>query len=198
MQKRSAETQEHILLAAQTLFARSGYDGTGVAEICQAAGVSKGAFYHHFPSKHAVFMRLLEDWLAGLDAEIQRIYGLASDVPQGLLDLGGIAAEIFQAADQRLPIFLEFWAQASRDPEVWKATIAPYRRYQELFAGIMQVGISQGSLRPIDPDLGGRVILALALGLLLQGLIDPQAAVWGKAGREMMSILLYGLERKTK
>ncbi len=195
MQKRGQETQERILLAAQKLFARSGYEASGVAEICAAAGVSKGAFYHHFPSKHAVFMRLLEDWLAELDTEIQRIYGLASNVPQGLVELGGITSQVFKAADQRLPMFLEFWAQASRNPEIWQVTIAPYRRYLELFAGIVRAGISEGSLRQVEPELGGRVIVALALGLLMQGLFDPQAAEWDTVGRKMMYILLHGLER---
>jgi len=62
MQQRSEETRKHILEAAQRLFSAKGYDATGVAEICQAAGVSKGAFYHHFLTKQAVFLVLLENW----------------------------------------------------------------------------------------------------------------------------------------
>ena len=65
MQTRSQETKNQILGAAYQLFSQSGYDATGVAEICQAAGVSKGAFYYHFPSKQAVFLELMDNWLAG-------------------------------------------------------------------------------------------------------------------------------------
>ena len=67
MQQRSMETRKRILDAAQSLFSQSGYDATGVAEICRAAGVSKGAFYHHFPSKQAIFLELLDGWLSRLD-----------------------------------------------------------------------------------------------------------------------------------
>jgi AcrR family transcriptional regulator len=75
MQHRSAETRSHILEAAQRLFSLNGYDATGLAEICQAAGASKVAFYHHFPTKQAVFLELLENWLKVLDA------GLAASQP---------------------------------------------------------------------------------------------------------------------
>ena len=50
-QSRGEETHNRILDAALEAFARKGYDDTSVAEICQLAGVTKGGFYHHFPSK---------------------------------------------------------------------------------------------------------------------------------------------------
>ena len=50
-QKRGEETRSRILDAAQGCFVQHGYDATGVAEICRSAGLSKGAFYYHFPSK---------------------------------------------------------------------------------------------------------------------------------------------------
>ena len=64
-QRRGEDTRAHILAAAADCFTRAGYDATGVAEICARAGVSKGAFYHHFPGKQAAFMALFEQWLAG-------------------------------------------------------------------------------------------------------------------------------------
>jgi AcrR family transcriptional regulator len=47
--------REAILDAAFPLFLAHGYDGTGMTELLGAAGVSKGAFYHHFASKQAVY-----------------------------------------------------------------------------------------------------------------------------------------------
>lgn len=61
MQTRSEETRARILQAALTLFARLGYEAASVEDICVEAGVSKGAFYHHFPTKQAVFLQLLHD-----------------------------------------------------------------------------------------------------------------------------------------
>ena len=47
----AAETRERLLQAAADVFAERGYDGTRVADIATAAGVSNGALYAHFPSK---------------------------------------------------------------------------------------------------------------------------------------------------
>jgi AcrR family transcriptional regulator len=180
MQARSEETRKKIIDEAERLFSQSGYDATGVAEICQAASISKGAFYHHFPSKHAVFMQLLEKWLVPMDENFQLVHQRAPDVPSALIEMAGLLDKVFLYAGERLPIFLEFWTQAHRDPEIWQITIAPYRRYQEFFAGLIREGIEEGSVRPVNPDATARVLIALALGLLLQSVLDPQGAPWGR------------------
>jgi len=69
-QQRGEETRKRLLDAAQEAFALYGYDGTSVAEICRRTGVTKGAFYHHFPSKQDVFLELLERWLEGVNAQL--------------------------------------------------------------------------------------------------------------------------------
>ncbi len=190
MQKRSKETQSRILQSASDLFSRNGYDATGVAEICQAAGVSKGAFYHHFPTKQSVFVALLEEWLAGLDAQMQVLMAQAGDVPRGLVAMTSITREVFEQARGQLPMFLEFWRESSHDPLVWQATIAPYRRYTDLFAGLIQRGVQEGSLREVNPQSAARVVVALALGLILQGVMDPDGAPWDEVAREGMGMLI--------
>jgi len=193
MQQRSEETKSRIMQTARQLFAQSGYDASGVAEICAAAGVSKGAFYHHFPSKQALFLSLLEEWLAALDTQLTPLLNSLQPVPQGLVQAAGITGLVFQSASGQLPMFLEFWRAASHDPVVWQATIGPFRRYQELFAGIVRKGIAEGSLRPVDPDAAARVIMAQAVGLILQGVIDPQGAAWGEVTQYGIQMLMEGL-----
>jgi AcrR family transcriptional regulator len=195
MQLRSEETRQKISQSALKLFAEKGYDATGVAEICESSDVSKGAFYHHFPSKQAIFLELLKEWLASLDMELGRAMGRSSTVPEGLLAMASEMREVFAAADGRLPLFMEFWQQARRDPLVWKEFISPYRRYQEYFARIVQKGIDEGSLRPLDANAAGQTLVAIAVGIVVQGVIDPKAAAWDEVARGAVELLISGLRR---
>jgi len=195
-QRRGEETRSRILEASAESFARYGYDGTAVAEICRRARVTKGAFYHHFPSKQAVFLELLEQWLVGLDAQLEAARAGAATVPQQFLHMAGLVQLVFQIADGKLPIFLEFWTKAGHSPAIWQATIAPYRKYRAFIARMVEAGITEGTLRPIDAEKAAQVIVSLAVGVLLQGLLDPQGADWGQMAEDGVRMLLEGLERK--
>jgi AcrR family transcriptional regulator len=60
--RRSEHTRRQVLDAALELFSHQGYRATGVKEIAEAAGVSTGNVYHHFPDKEAIFRTLLEEY----------------------------------------------------------------------------------------------------------------------------------------
>jgi AcrR family transcriptional regulator len=195
MQQRSEETHAKIIESAYQQFSRNGYDATSVADICQSAGVSKGAFYHHFPTKQAIFLALLESWLTGLDAGFQIALQETQNVPQAILQMATLAGNVVQSADVRLSIILEFWTQASRDPSIWKTAIAPYRRYQEFFAALIQKGIEEGSFRKeIDPHAAARALVSLAVGLLMQAVFDPQTINWDHEVHHSIDFMLKGLE----
>lgn len=197
LQSRAETTHARLLQVALDLFSRNGYDATGVAEICSAAGVSKGAFYHHFPSKQAVFIALLESWLTALDRDIHAVFLPGEPVAAGLMRMAGILHQVFETASPHLPMALEFWSQARRDPTIWQATIAPYRRYQQTFAGIIARGVEDGSLKPVDPTLAAQLIIGTAVGLLLEGLMDPHATDWGDAAVNSVQLLLEGLSTRS-
>ncbi len=191
MQQRSEVTRRHITEAAIKLFSDRGYDAASVDDICAKARVSKGAFYHHFPSKQDLFLALLNDWLQIVDVAIES----AGDrpAPETFVQMVKTFPRIFETAGGHLPMILEFWLQASRDPKVWKATIAPYRRYQDYMASLIRRGIAEGSFVPVDPDVTARLVLGTAMGLLLQSLMDPKGARWDKVAQASMTTLLNTL-----
>jgi len=55
-------TREKLIEAATETFRRSGFVATTVDDICSAAGVTKGAFFHHFETKESLAVACLENW----------------------------------------------------------------------------------------------------------------------------------------
>lgn len=91
---RTSNARERILSAAQSLLELRGYSALGTAEICKAAGVPKGSFYHFFESKEALALAVLDehwaiqcsDWARILrsDAEpLQRLRQLLEETEAG-------------------------------------------------------------------------------------------------------------------
>jgi TetR/AcrR family transcriptional regulator, transcriptional repressor for nem operon len=88
--------REELLQASFQVIRERGYAATSVDELCAAARVSKGAFFHHFPSKDALAMAALERWSEdsgalfqaapyhGLSDPLERVLGYL-DFRRGLL-----------------------------------------------------------------------------------------------------------------
>ncbi|EWM42258.1 bacterial regulatory s, tetR family protein [Bordetella holmesii 41130] len=58
--------RERILEAAAALFARSGYEGSSIADLACAIGVSKAAIYHYYPTKQDIYDAIIVEVLSGL------------------------------------------------------------------------------------------------------------------------------------
>lgn len=191
MQKRSEQTRTQLVEAAQREFAVHGYEATSVDDICAAAQVSKGAFYHHFESKHALFLSLLDSWLQNIRTNLAALE--RPTVPETMLNITEVMPAILATTHDQLPMFLEFWLQASRDEKVWQATIKPYREFREYFTLLIARGIREGSLRKVDPRIAGETILSMAVGILLQALLEPDEEDWEKTAAQGMEIFMKGL-----
>jgi AcrR family transcriptional regulator len=59
--ERRAATARKLLVTARKLFARHGYAATSVETIVRSAGVTKGAFFHHFTDKAELFAAVYEE-----------------------------------------------------------------------------------------------------------------------------------------
>jgi len=197
-QQRGEETRSHILDVAGALFAQRGYDATSVADICDGAGVTKGAFYHHYESKQSVFLELRDRWLTPLDTQLALTRAAGETVPEVLQRVSDMVQAIFAAAgdDQRQQIFLELLSAARHDETILPALLAPTRKYRELFSGLISAGIKEGTLRKVDRDLAAQVFVSLGLGLVMQSLLDPHGADWGAISARAIPLLLQGLEKK--
>ncbi len=73
-QLQSEQTRQQIIEAATRLFAKKGFYGTSISDLTQAVGLTKGALYHHFQDKDAVFLAVVDSvrstWDQSLGDEI--------------------------------------------------------------------------------------------------------------------------------
>jgi len=72
-QKRREKTARDLVDAARQVLGRKGYHGTKVVDIARAAKVGVGTFYLYYPTKEAVFLELVEDAVAFLKTELDRV-----------------------------------------------------------------------------------------------------------------------------
>ena len=142
--EQSEATRAALVSAGRSLFAERGYAAVATEEIVRAAGMTRGALYHHFDGKEELFAAVYEEVEADLVAELGRMATEAAD-PLEALHLGAAA-------------FLE----ACRRPEVQRITLidAPsvlgWERWREigvkygfgLIEEVLKAGMEQGVIEP--------------------------------------------------
>ena len=80
--KRAAQgraTRGQLIEVATGLFAEYGYEGTSIEAVLTAAGVSRGALYHHFAGKEALFTAVLEAVSERITAELTEVISGCTD-----------------------------------------------------------------------------------------------------------------------
>lgn len=70
-QARSDATKTALIAAARQAFIARGYAGTSTPDLVEAAGVTRGALYHHFADKEALFRAAVEAEQAAMAGEIE-------------------------------------------------------------------------------------------------------------------------------
>jgi len=160
---RSEATRRLILDAGQDLFGSKGFDATTIDDIAAQAGLAKGAIYHHYKNKRAIFQIVFE-----------RVSAQLAD---------GLVGEI-QPGDNMIAVLMEatrsFFA-ACAQPEVlqimhrdgptvlghaeWLHLDAQY--FGGLVSGALEMAMATGAIKqqPLDPL--SRVILGALQGAIL-------------------------------
>jgi AcrR family transcriptional regulator len=78
-QERSTVTTGTLIDAARKLFAAQGYAGTSLDDVARESDVTKGALYHHFEDKTALFRAVFEGEQRRLAAQVAEAHARQSD-----------------------------------------------------------------------------------------------------------------------
>jgi AcrR family transcriptional regulator len=153
----SEGAREALIDAAHDLFVERDYDRVSTGEILERSGVSRGALYHHFPTKLDLFRAVYE-------ANERRVLGeMAAEVPAGLSPFDALvegARAYLRAAetDEDLRRIGLIQSRAVLGWEGWREAAT------ELGIGLILAGvgaaIEAGELPPRDPELLSHALLA--------------------------------------
>jgi TetR/AcrR family transcriptional repressor of nem operon len=170
----STDTRERILNSARGLIYTHSYAEIGVAQICADAEVTKGSFYHFFPSKRALTLVVLELSFDALKRELMD-RAFAADLPP-MQQLRRFVDSViaFQSAMHRdtgaVPgcQFGNLAAEQATQDEVLRSKVAKLlARQRAALAGALQQAVGQGELVGIDVDATAAAMLAYLEGVLL-------------------------------
>jgi AcrR family transcriptional regulator len=82
---RSTSTRADLVTAGRALFAARGYQAVPADEIVRAAGVTRGALYHHYGDKQGLFRAVVEELERELTADVAAAFENAPDTLAGML-----------------------------------------------------------------------------------------------------------------
>ncbi len=190
-------TRQRLLQAALKVFSREGYDASRIDAIAKEAGVTRGALYHHFGGKAALYNTLV-------DEVSQRV----SAVTQEAIDEGGTILDILRR------VFVRSTVYASTDPE-WRAvnrlalraaTVDPeveegrQHRLQAARATLQQVaegiagGIAEGDIRTdVNPHSAALHFISLQNGILVLWLEDQTLFDLATEAERVIDLFLAGI-----
>ena len=191
--ERTEATRTALIAAARPLFAERGYAGVGTEEIVRAAGVTRGALYHHFNGKRELFESVYEQ------IEVE----LAQRIAAGALEAN--AASPLEAMRAGAEMFL----RASTEPEAQQIvlldgpSVLGWDRWREIAAAhglglieaTLQAAIEAGAIdpQPVRP-LAHVLMGALDEGAMLVARAEDPEQMRAEVG-QTLGALLDGLSR---
>jgi len=188
-------TRERILHAALTVFARKGYHRALVDDIVRASRTSKGAVYHHFPNKEALFLALVDDFAARLAQAVVDAIGRS----HGALRKGEAALraglETFAGNRELARILLLEAVSLGPAYEVKRAEI--HERFAALIRGYLDEAAAEGSIPPLDTRVATLAWLGAVNEVVIQWLSRGEPDLLSEAVPALTPMLLRSIGAHT-
>lgn len=154
-----APSRERILGVAAELFRRRGYQGTGMRELADRAGIAKATLYHHFPSKAALLYEIVQHTVDEATPRLKEVAAEDAPAPERLREaVAGHVRQLVRDLDN-VGCFVE--EGRFLPPELLTAHLASRDAYERLFRQILEDGMADGSFRPLDPRLAAFALLGM-------------------------------------
>jgi AcrR family transcriptional regulator len=187
-------TRERLIAAAASVFAERGYRRASVDEIASRAGYTIGALYSNFSGKDEVLLALLEQQVGRI---AERIVAAALEAGDPADKLRAGAREWMAFLDEEPELYalmVEFWTMWVRDEEQRPHHARRFAAVRAYIGRLIQEKADEmGVALRLPAEHVGAVVMALADGLALQHLANPEA-VPAELYPAVLPILVQALE----
>ncbi|HEY6718955.1 MAG TPA: TetR/AcrR family transcriptional regulator, partial [Reyranella sp.] len=161
--ERGQATRLRIVATATTLFSQLGYEATSIEAVLRESGVSRGALYHHFDSKDALFEAVLE----AIEADLaQAAIAASRDIadPAKALRVGcDVFLDLTQTKKVRQIVLVD--APAVLGWQKWREIEARYGF--GLLKAALEAAAAQGQVRQDLVDVFAHMLLAALIEVAL-------------------------------
>jgi AcrR family transcriptional regulator len=190
-----ALTRRRLIDAGEAVFARRGFHGASVEEIAREAGASTGALYSNFAGKEDLFLALFEERIAADVRDYSQIAAAGATVEEQARGTADHWMAILRERPDYFPLFIEFWAYAIREPRLRERLAGQFAALRYASARLFLEGAGQQgvALSAEAGELVGILINALANGLALEKLADPDAVPDSLYG-DMLMLIFQALD----
>ncbi len=191
---RGSTTRQQILDTATRLFAERGFEAVSIDAILTACGISKGALYHHFAGKDAVFVAVLESVEARVTAELAAAAQGATN-PLDALRAGCAGWLALAASDPVVRQIVLTDAPTVIGWQAWRAMESEHSL--GLLRMAFNAGVNSGRVQADRVEIFSHMLLAVLTEvalLIARAHDDGEAARTGDAAIEQMLSGLFGIE----
>jgi TetR/AcrR family transcriptional repressor of uid operon len=169
--QRQSDRRLEILDAAQRCFARSGFHGASMQEICAQAAMSPGNLYRYFPSKEALIAGICERNRAEAADSF-----LAVDRAPGFFE--GLAAlarhHLVERPEEEAGLCAEIMAESRRNPEIARLHTELERDIKTRLVDMLRRAAGRAEISAeVDLDVAATMLMVLADGLSWRRACDP-------------------------
>jgi AcrR family transcriptional regulator len=153
--ERKAHTRRQILDCAAEAFARDGFAGTSLNDVIAGSGLTKGAFYFHFPSKEELAVAVVDDLREQWSSEVALIDDLDVPAPEQAQRMAALVVDAYSRNRSLRAIGRLVPDLAAARPDLAPQLQASLFLWIDLIEAVVQRGQSEGTIRG---DLGSREI----------------------------------------
>ncbi|MEU4478503.1 TetR/AcrR family transcriptional regulator [Micromonospora sp. NPDC023966] len=185
-----AARRQQILDAARRCFRRDGFHNTSMQDVIREAGLSVGAVYRYFPSKNDLITAIAQSVVGGAEGIFAEL--AAADPPLPLVDALDRAltyVDTQTGPDGVLPLAIQVWGEAQRDPALAEFVGRTYTGFRNHFTTLARRAHAAGELpADADPEAVGAALFALVPGYVLQRVLTgtPDRATYLSGVRALL------------